>query len=124
MFTTDGHTDGRTDRHSSNVLEFCGDQMSPSNIGSQIIISRCYKRIDKTNIPALRRVYKNSEVKRSTRRDQRAHVEKFGKSAEEAAFVVALVESSKITEQLVNAHTKAEPPPFLVLNEKILSTDK
>ena len=39
---TDGRTDGRTDRHSSNVLEFCADQMSPRNIGSQIIISRCY----------------------------------------------------------------------------------
>ena len=53
---TDGRTDGRTDRHSSNVLEFCADQMSPRNIGSQIIISRCYKRIDKTNIPSMRRV--------------------------------------------------------------------
>ena len=53
---TDGRTDGRTNRHSSNVLEFCADQMSPRNIGSQIIIiSRCYKRIDKTNIPSLRR---------------------------------------------------------------------
>ena len=30
-------TDGRIDRHSSNVLEFCADQMSPRNIGSQII---------------------------------------------------------------------------------------
>ena len=47
---------GRTDRHSSNILEFCADQMSPRNIGSQIIISRCYKRFDKTNIPSLRRV--------------------------------------------------------------------
>ena len=56
VFTTDGRTDGWTDRHSSNVLEFCADQMSPRNIGSQIIISRCYKRIDKTNIPSLRRV--------------------------------------------------------------------
>ena len=48
VFTTDGYTDGRTDgrrdRHSSNVLEFCADQMSPRNIGSQIIISRCYKK--------------------------------------------------------------------------------
>ena len=45
VFTTDGHTDGRTDRHSSNVLEFCADLMSPRNIGSQIIISMCYKLI-------------------------------------------------------------------------------
>ena len=52
---TDTRTDGRTDKHSSTVLEFCADQMSPRNIGSQIIISRCYKRIDKTNIPSLRR---------------------------------------------------------------------
>ena len=58
VFTTYGRTDGRTDRHSSNVLEFCADQMSPRNIGSQIIISRCYKRIDNTNIHSLRRVYK------------------------------------------------------------------
>ena len=28
VFTTDGQTDGRTDRHSSNVLEFWADQMS------------------------------------------------------------------------------------------------
>ena len=27
-------TDGRTDRHSSNVLEFRADQMSPTNLGS------------------------------------------------------------------------------------------
>ena len=53
---TDGRTDRRTDRHSSNVVEFCADQKFPRNIGSQIIISRCYKRIDKTNIPSLRRV--------------------------------------------------------------------
>ena len=53
---TDGRTDWRTDRHSSNVLEFCAEQMSQNNIGSQIIISRCYKRIDKTNIPSMRRV--------------------------------------------------------------------
>ena len=56
VFTTDGPTDGRTDRHSSNVLEVCADQMSLMNIGSQIIISMCYKRIDKTNIPSMRRV--------------------------------------------------------------------
>ena len=60
VFTKDGHTDGRTDRHSSNVSEFRADQMSPRNIGSQIIISRCYKRIDKTNIPSLRRVEKET----------------------------------------------------------------
>ena len=40
----------RTDRHISNVLEFCIDQMSPRNLWSQIIISRRYTRIDKTNI--------------------------------------------------------------------------
>ena len=33
VFTTDRRTDGRTDRHSSNVLEFCADQMSPRNMG-------------------------------------------------------------------------------------------
>ena len=49
---TDGRTDGRTD---SNILEFCADQMSLRNIGSQIIISMCYKRIDKTNIPSMTR---------------------------------------------------------------------
>ena len=49
-------TDGLTDRHSSNVLEFCADQMSPRNIRSQIIISMCYKRIDKTNLLSMRRV--------------------------------------------------------------------
>ena len=32
-------TDGRTDRHRSNVLEFHADQMSPRNLGSQIHIS-------------------------------------------------------------------------------------
>ena len=36
--------------------KFRADQMSPRNIGSQIIISGCYKRIDKTNIPSLKRV--------------------------------------------------------------------
>ena len=56
VFTRNGRTDGRTGRHSSNILEFCADQMSPRNIGSQIIISRCYKRIDKTNSPSMRRV--------------------------------------------------------------------
>ena len=38
---------GRADRHSSNVVELRGDQMSPRNVGSQINISRCYTRIDK-----------------------------------------------------------------------------
>ena len=28
---TDTRTDGRTDRHSSNVSEFCADQMSPDS---------------------------------------------------------------------------------------------
>ena len=55
-------TDGRTDRHSSNVLEFCADQMSPRNIWSKIIISRCYKRIDEINIPSLRRVHSLENV--------------------------------------------------------------
>ena len=41
----------RTGRHSSNVLNFCGDQMSTRNLGSQTNICRCYRRIDKTNIP-------------------------------------------------------------------------
>ena len=49
-------TYGRTDRPNSNVLEFRADQMSPTNLGSQINISRCYTRIDKTNIPSMRRV--------------------------------------------------------------------
>ena len=49
-------TGGRTDRHSSNVLEFHADQMSPRNLGFKINISRCYTRIDKTNIPSMRRV--------------------------------------------------------------------
>ena len=40
VFTTD----------SSNILEFRVDQMSPRNLGFQIIISRCWTRIDKTNI--------------------------------------------------------------------------
>ena len=48
--------DGRTDRHSSNVLEFRADQMSSRNIGSQIIISWGYKLIGKFNIPSMRKV--------------------------------------------------------------------
>ena len=44
MITTDELTDGRTDRHSSNVLEFRADQISPRNLGSKINISRLYTR--------------------------------------------------------------------------------
>ena len=40
---------------------------------------------------------KNIEIKRSTRRDKRSHVEKLAKSAEEAAFVDDLGEVYKIT---------------------------
>ena len=43
-------TDVRTDRHSSIVLVFRADQMSPWNLGSQINISMRPTRIDKTNI--------------------------------------------------------------------------
>ena len=39
---------------------------------------------------------KNREVKRSTRRDKRSHVEKLAKSAEETAFVGDLEEVYKI----------------------------
>ena len=49
-------TDERTDRHSSNVLEFRADQMSPSYLGSQINISNRPTRINKTNISSMRRV--------------------------------------------------------------------
>ena len=49
-------TDGRTDRHSSNVLEFRADRMSPRNVGSQINISMRPTGIDKTNIPSMRLV--------------------------------------------------------------------
>ena len=54
--TTDGQADGGTGRHSSNVLEFRAVQMSSRNLGSTINISRCYTRIDNTNIPSMRRV--------------------------------------------------------------------
>ena len=49
---TDTRTDGQTDiaQMSQNFALIKCLQ------GSQIIISRCYKRIDKTNIPSLRRV--------------------------------------------------------------------
>ena len=50
VITTDARTEGRTDRHSTNVLEFRADQISPRNIGSQINISMRPTRIDKTNI--------------------------------------------------------------------------
>ena len=43
-------TGGRTDRLSTNFLEFRTDQMSPRNLGSQINIFGCYTHIDKTNI--------------------------------------------------------------------------
>ena len=46
---------GRTDWHSSNVLEFRADQMSTRNLRSPINISMRYTRIEKTNIPSLRR---------------------------------------------------------------------
>ena len=49
-------TDERTGRHSSNASEFRGGQMSPRNLGSQSNISMRYARIDKTNIPSMRRV--------------------------------------------------------------------
>ena len=49
-------TDGRTDRHTSNVLEFCADQMSPRNLWCQINISKCYTCIDKTNIHSVKGV--------------------------------------------------------------------
>ena len=49
-------TDGPTDRHSLNVLEFRADQISPRNLGSQTNISRYFTRIDKTNIQSMSRV--------------------------------------------------------------------
>ena len=49
-------SDGRKDRHSSNVLELRADQMSLRYLGSQINISMRPTRIDKTNIPSARRV--------------------------------------------------------------------
>ena len=49
-------TDGRTDRHSANVLEFCANQMSPKNLRSQINISMLLIRIDKSSMPSMRRV--------------------------------------------------------------------
>ena len=56
LLRTCGLMDGRTNRQSSNVLEFRPDQMSPGNLGSQINISRCLTRTDKTNISSMRRV--------------------------------------------------------------------
>ena len=61
---------------------------------------------------------KNREVKRSTRRDKRSHVEKLAKSAEVAAFGVDVEEYIKI-----NTNTKAEAP-VLDLDGNILSTDE
>ena len=49
-------TDGRTDRHSSKVLEFRADQMSSRNLRSQISISMLPTRFDKTNIPSMSRL--------------------------------------------------------------------
>ena len=40
----------------SNVLEFRADQMSPRRLESQLNISMHPTRIDKTNIPSMRRV--------------------------------------------------------------------
>ena len=54
--TTHGQTDERKDRHSSNVLEFRADQMSPGDLGFQMNISMRPTRIDKTNIPSMRRL--------------------------------------------------------------------
>ena len=53
VITTHSRTEGRTDRHISNILEFRADQISPINIGSQINISMHPTRIDKTNIPSM-----------------------------------------------------------------------
>ena len=50
----DRRDDGRSDRHSLDVLQFCADQMSPRKLEFQIIISSCYSRIDITNIPSMR----------------------------------------------------------------------
>ena len=38
------------------ILEFRADQMYPRNLGSQINISMRPTRIDKTNIPSMRKV--------------------------------------------------------------------
>ena len=57
---------------------------------------------------------------RSTRRDKSSHVEKLAKTA---AFVGDLGEVYKMTMQLVNANTKADPL-VLDLNGNILSTDE
>ena len=54
-------TGGRTDRHSTNGIEFQADQMSPKIIGTQIVISKCYTHIDKTNIPSMGG-YKNRKL--------------------------------------------------------------
>ena len=66
---------------------------------------------------------KNRDVKQSTRRDNRSDVEKLAKSAEEAAFVGDLGEEDKITKELVNANTNADPS-VLCLNGNIFSTEE
>ena len=86
------------------------------------------KDIEATTVcsrPALESEYKakNRDVKRSSRRNKRSHIEKLAKSAEEAAFVGDLGEVYKITKELVNTNTKADPP-VLDLNGNILSTDE
>ena len=50
-------TYGRSERHSSNVIEFRADQMSPTNLRSYINISRYPAWIDKTNIPSINSFY-------------------------------------------------------------------
>ena len=65
----------------------------------------------------------NREVKRSTRREKRSHVEKLAKSAEEAAFVGDVGEVYNITKELVSGNTKADPP-VLALNGNILSMNR
>ena len=59
---------------------------------------------------------------RSTIPDKRSQVEKLAKTAEEAAPYGDFGEVYKITQELVNANTKADPP-VLDLNGNILSTD-
>ena len=66
---------------------------------------------------------KNREVKGSTRRDKRSHVEQFSESTEEPEFVGDMGEIDKISKELVNTNTKADPP-VLDLNGNVLSTDE
>ena len=102
--------------------------MSDSNWALKEMRNNLKKDIEATLVcrhSALESEYKsyNREVKRSTRRDKRSHVEKLAKSAEEAAFFGDLGEVYKITKELVSAKTKADPP-VLDLNGNILSTDE